>query len=150
MAERSGETRLDALIEAFIRRGIWHESVPDWLDGGNMEIAQSLDLLRTPRGARNKCVAVTGEFNRFLRTEGYPIRQADDDHLELITPDELGYADRTIYGYNAHTLTITEVFGIPVSIDWAAAQYGYHEFPLVQFRIGKRWQREIAVAFMAS
>jgi hypothetical protein len=152
MAERSGNKQLDALIEAFIRRGTWYESVPDWLNGGHLEVARSLDVLRTPRGASNKCVPVTGEFNRFLQEHGWPASCAGerDDRRAITTPDELGYRDRRLPGYDAHTLTITQAGGLLVAIDWACAQYGYHEFPLVQFLIDGRWQRERAGVLVVS
>lgn len=143
MNEYCDNHRLNNLIEIFIKRGTFHEQVYDEASGKYVSHARSLDILRTPTGAYNKCTALVEEFNGFLRQNDIDAKQPLDSqgYPSPADPDLLGYDDRTISGAAAHMLTVVRLDDSIYSIDWTAAQYGYHEFPLVQCFVEGHWQR---------
>lgn len=152
MAERSGVPRLDAAIEDFIERGLWHVTVMDWLEDRYVDQPRPLAELNTPLGARGRCIPVTVEFNDFLALRGLEAQGPVDGRglPTAVSPDALGYADRAVGGLHGHTLTLVAWQGELYSVDWTAAQYGYAEFPLVQRFSGQAWEREWLLAAEAA
>lgn len=123
--ERTGEERLDRLIERF---------------------ARSNGQLADPEFACGRCHLAARRFQRFL---------AKAEVLSLTlneTPDRLGYTDRpqeSFYrpgqAYSYHTVVAVESISGLFLIDWSASQFGYGEFPLIQRlsadgTIERQWQ----------
>ena len=131
MAERSGDPALDAIIEDFIGQGTWLS----WDDDGD-EIELPIEPLRTREGAEGYCGMVSDDFAEMCANQGL------DAIVDLNTANGYGYSDRTIRGkFPNHNLTRVTLPSGVYTVDFTAAQYGYSEFPLVQRRHGRRWQR---------
>lgn len=144
MAERTGKTYLDALIDEFQYDGVWYVEVYDWLADQYVAKARPLSDLRQPLAARGQCVHVASEFNRFLRERGVEAGlPLIDGRPCLVPPEALGYADRPLGGLAEHTLSIVPYGSGIYSIDWTASQYGYSEFPLIQKLDGAGWRRDL-------
>ncbi len=133
--------RLDAAVLHDLIR-LWLERNPPLYDWENQYVGD-LDSLQYQEGldvqnAQSRCLDVAEQFSDFLHAE---LNRTDLDILPYILTPEcrdwryFGYTDRPKpgdSGDDTHTMTIVvdddgEIYGI----DWTAAQYGYHEFPMI-------------------
>lgn len=153
MAERSGNAQLDGLIDQFLLRfeyyfgpnhSIWREWDP--IDGSWDELREDgmdpffhVDEMRSADQASGNCGLFAELFCQWLE------RHDLDAHVFDSTPDETGYADRSIPGHADHAVTCVIIDGFVYAIDFTASQYGYGEFPLVQRQSVEQdepWQRQ--------
>jgi hypothetical protein len=144
MAAASGNPELDAAIDAFRARGVWHVEVMDWFDDCYVSRERPLDELKSVLGARGNCIHITNEFNEFLTELGLDASMPVDNEGRPITvsPEAFGYGDRPLSGLSEHMLSLVPRHGIVYSVDWTAAQFGYGEFPLIQRYEDGEWQRD--------
>ena len=151
MAERTGQTYLDALIDEFQHEGVWHVEIYDWSEDRHVTKARPLVELRAPHAARGQCIHVADEFNRFLRERGVAAGlPLVNGRPMLVVPEALGYANRPRGGLSEHTLSIVRSGSEIYSIDWTASQYGYKEFPLIQRLENGSWRRDFWVPLQRS
>lgn len=141
MAQSTGIARLDALIEQFK-----HSHYPT-ADG-----ARLVSNLRSH--SENECCYAADAFTRLLLDHGVNAY----DTVEHFHPDgeypTIG--DIEVFGYEDHPNPTPTFFShaatfVPVGeatclIDFAAGQFGYSEWPMVQYSDGGRWQREWVAA----
>jgi hypothetical protein len=134
-------------IEQGLEREGWSEEAmyPTWREPLH-------SLYNQPAFACGQCDHVAKDFTLFARTRGWkaannyreeliqePFQSifepdVSDNHF-LASADALGYGDQpgSEFGFHDyHTLTLLRYQGEIYSIDWSAAQYGYHHFPLLQ------------------
>jgi hypothetical protein len=161
MAESTGDPELDAILTGFLEEEIkpqaaeegveWREWISqpgicgdmaswfhDWLW---RQTGKNQDWRATPvPGA----VRYTGTFyDPDLDCAALPHPWTG---FPMNTPDEHGYADRPVPGADDHEATLLQsADGRVYLVDWAAGQYGYTEFPMVQ-RLdgGGGWERQWA------
>jgi hypothetical protein len=140
MAERTGDPKLDWLIEEFAN----HDML--WPDDEELPVR----TMRNRRKAKGMCGEVTTAFQAFVwyETDGalYPENAAMSDEADARSPTfaQMGYGDRQP-GEPRHLVSKVEMPSGTYLIDWTASQYGYKEFPLVQRLEGDQWQREWTV-----
>ena len=123
MAERTGDSELDALIEEFERH----------IEPSELWLACE---------AEGECDDVSQEFVRWLMERGI---KAETTTMENENPgdyDANGYADVPENVRTWHTVVWVERPTGTFIIDWTAAQYGYQEYPMIQRLDNSGWQRE--------
>lgn len=138
MARRTGDKVLDEKIERFIEWGLRESCLRHCIEGGS-----------------GMCDDMTAAFQRQLRDrlpDGYRFEWVAllDDRLwnmgnfpEAHTFEVYGYDDRGFGQPQHHMTEITTPDGDTFTVDFAAVQYGYLDFPLVQRRAPDgSWQRE--------
>jgi hypothetical protein len=142
-AERSGVEAIDVAIEEFLAAGVWQVEVMDWFQDCYVLRECPLAELRSPLGARGKCVHLTYDFNELAQARGLDASSPLDADGRPITvsPEALGYGDRRLGGLAEHTVSLLRWQEETYSVDFTAAQYGYREFPLVQRYADGRWLR---------
>ena len=131
MAERTGIPSLDALLSRFAAQ-------------------KQNSRLREAGYASGLCFTASERFIEFLcrhkwNGEAYLSGGHEGSNplaYELITAQELGYGDRSISGWEGHTLVLIEHESDIYSVDFTCAQYGYSEFPLVQRLDDTGWVRD--------
>lgn len=131
MAERSGNPKLDALIEAYLQ--------------GPLHQQMKVEMLRDPQWAAGACNHEAQAFAEFLRSRGVEAECLSEEGWLAASPDDFGYTDRTIPGFDQHDVTYVDLDGQTYMVDWTAAQYGYQEFPMVQRQAvpgEDKWERE--------
>jgi hypothetical protein len=134
MAEQTGHSELDALIAEFAAR-------------------PAIAPLRRSAEAMGSCEWASEAFVDLARGRGFD-RAGREAYLsgdewdgavmvlERISPEDFGYYDRTVAGHNSHVVALVDLGAELVSIDFTAAQYGYPDFPLVQWlQSGDCWSR---------
>lgn len=122
---------LDQAIDGFLFEEIWDEEL------GCVVVSDLAD----PETACGLCDRAAASFNSFCEQYGLEATMTPF----LASPDELGYTDRPVKGGGVHFASIVKHAGDQLMVDWTAAQYGYHEFPLIQRRVNGVWQRETAL-----
>lgn len=145
MAERTGDPELDSLINRFM------EEEYEYLCGGERDPDNRMDY-RKPEDAAGECAEVSEFFANWLIEQGIDAqvsgdRIVDDELTEdYLSPEDFGYHDRAIPGFENHSATIVWKDGHEYMVDFTASQYGYKEFPMVQRLDGDKWQREWTAA----
>jgi len=155
MAELTGLNSLDAAIAAFLAEGWYDEggvsvehgwlTEDDWNDG----VYVPFERFRDPAAADGLCHSLNGQAARFLEGKGFDAYSSEDglpDGLDYdyaryagqgshpaypLHPDQLGYHDRTIAAAPNHVVCFVQADGQVFALDFACAQYGYAELPLV-------------------
>jgi hypothetical protein len=134
MACQTGVVELDAAIEAFL--------ADEWQDqAGEL---WPVETLSEPGVAAHACYEIADQFVCFLRERGLTahVSGGAEDEQAQGSPDAFGYADRCLSGEPTHHLAYLDADGERYAVDFACAQYGYTEFPLVQrLAADGRWQR---------
>lgn len=142
MAERSGDPKLDQLIDQFI-----------------LENKDRMKILRTQKGADGACEDESMAFVEYLWDHGIKARTSHGLYnppkkllprwdIEYWRVEDFGYSDRLLPGNpdwgDQHVTVIAETKTGIYSIDFTAAQYGYSEFPMVQKMDAQnsQWQRQ--------
>jgi len=125
MAERSGDPKIDAVIESFIRDN------PDVTNCG-----MPLEYMKHEDGkeiqdSQGRCGALSEELYVYAESKGLSGWLADSDSYETF-----GYADRSEIGNEYDDTHQVVMFqgedGHEYMVDFAASQYGYKEWPMVQ------------------
>lgn len=144
MAERTGNPELDAFIEEFATSNVPRDCFFDWeWDPPVHEFAPG------PRSmAMGNCGSLTIAFNRFLADRGIKASEynmGEDDPTGTNTWAVAGYQsefDSMKSEAEGHTVSVVCVGDATYMIDWTAGQFGCAEFPLVQRKSSRGWERD--------
>jgi hypothetical protein len=131
MADRSGVSEIDDLIEEFL-----HTPMGDWTTD-----TSPIEALKDPARAHGNCQVVTEQFVDFAKSKGLNAYVTNTDLDELgYTPDgkpqgEVLAPDGAItHGfYDEHTVASIYLpqHNFPIIVDFTATQYGYTDHPKV-------------------
>jgi hypothetical protein len=155
--ERTGIAHIDELIESyialdpeFIDEDLQHPQNPRWQPYSLGRLSDMrLDPNRTRQRSTALCGRMTDHFVEFLISRGQ--RAYASDQQGENTWAWHGYADRTLQGNaydDSHCAALIDIGDRTYMIGFAASQYGYGEWPMVQ-RAGRYdghaapvWERE--------
>ena len=147
---RTGVPEIDATIDAYAQKNEVAEEGEDRL--------VPLAAMKDPYEAEGFCSIVSKDFAAFAQERGLT---AYDSGKNVNAPgyahpgnpllgtahdaEAFGYKDRTRTSeYDEHSATVIEHGGRTFVVDWAAAQYGYSEFPMVMEATPRRPLSEAA------
>jgi hypothetical protein len=101
-----------------------------------------VEWLRQPEVADGRCRLAAESFALLLAEQGLDAAAECQDDEEPPYGKAWGYDDRTQNsGWGNHWLTVARLHGQVYTIDFAAAQFGYSQFPLVQRLVDGEWRR---------
>ena len=118
---RSGDTRLDQLIDAYEASGYWCEVDAN---GDEIGLRGKLETLRVPEWADGQCCEVARHFAAYVRADGLGAEEVDGQAWQLYPEldDTLSYP---------HTWTEVSTASGVFAVDWTASQFDRAEFPAV-------------------
>lgn len=91
------------------------------------DVTWPLHKLREQGGSAGACDETAAHFTWFAQQHGF------DARVVTGTPDQLGYTDRLHDScYGGHAVAVVTTSEGSYSVDFAAEQYGYTEFPLLR------------------
>lgn len=149
MAERTGDPKIDSIIESFITEN--PEVVPH-IPLDMMRYQEGLDYENEEmQDSQGKCGVTAYKFVTYCLDHGLKAWMTDEMVDKGHEADWHGYTDRSEEGNpedHSHCATVVEKDGVSYLIDWTASQYGYTEFPMVQrtsdevdWNTKPKWQR---------
>ncbi len=160
--EQTGNPQLDELIQRFAA-GCLHEDDYQWhpspREGDDPDAYRPVAIHTEPDYGYGMCSTISQQFSEFLEAHAPDIEcaisEADPDHPNH-TPEFFGYQDRheaadaneSMHNeepYPTHCVVYIYEDGCQYMVDFAASQYGYTEFPMIQRSFSQSdpiWERE--------
>ena len=130
----TGVAALDAVVESVLEA----DHIRYGWEGHHYDPASPpLSAYRDPELCSGACKIVSEPLERAFAAAGLYTA------LEVVQPHELGYAEEGFAGshWPLHQILVVGWGGERFALDFAAAQYGEDDFPVVFQRAGGRWQR---------
>ncbi len=130
MAEKTNHPQFDSLIERFASDGLWANPITD----EDLLVCELRDSLRAHGMQR----AVASAFADYAEAAGF---NAAAPQLEENPPPSFYYPEIHESFFSEYELVLVQLDEDIFAIDWAAAQFGFSEFPLIQKHDGRQFQR---------